>query len=186
MINISVRGGSEVYERFKRFHNENPRAITRAMNKASKVAQTASLLNTRQAWNLKARDLKNKTTLKPASVNNAMVLFKMHSTPVSLFEFKAKEYTKGVSYKIQKKRKKLQGNYFLAGTANSRTGDPYVFMRKSKDRDDIMPMFSITPSFMFSTEKSDEVFVKTFFEGKGASRGFRKTYLDQLKNLLEK
>ena len=186
MTVITARGGSELYERFARFHNENPRAISRAMNKASTVARTAALLHTRKAWNLKARDLKARTTLKPASVNNAMVLFRMHSTPVSLFEFGANEYTKGVSYKIQKKRKKLKGNYFLAGTANTRTGDPYVFVRKSKDRNDIMPMFSITPSWMFHSEDSEKVFIETFYDGKGKGRGFRKTYLDQLKNLLEK
>lgn len=181
MITLSTSGGEELYGRFKRFHNENPRAISRAMNKASTVARTASLLHTRQAWNLRARDLKNKTTLKPANVNQAEIRFLMHSTPINLFEFKAQEYTKGVSYKIQKKRNKL-GGAFIKGSGRNQ----FVLKRVGKDRYPLMPHFSITPSFMFSTEKSEEVFVKTFFDGKGASRGFTKTYLDQLKNLLEK
>lgn len=170
-----------MYAKFKRFHNENPRAISRAMNKASKVARTASLLHTRQAWNLRARDLKNKTKLKPANVNNAEVRFTMHSTPINLFEFKAQEYTKGVSYKIQKKRKKL-GSAFIKGTGRNQL----VLKRVGKDRYPLLPHFSITPSYMFSTEKSENVFVDVFFNGKGGTRGFTQTYLDQLKNLLEK
>ena len=184
MISITVAGGSEVYEKFKRFHNENPRAISRAMNKASTVARTASLLHTRKVWNLKAKQLKDKAILKPASVNNTSIIFKMHSTPVNLWSFGSKEITKGVSYKLQKTNRsaKLRGNYFIAGQGR----EPYVFVRKSKDRMDIMPMFTITPSSMFRTEKSDKVFIKTFFDGKGGTRGFRETYLAQLKNLLDK
>lgn len=183
MINLTlnVDGIEEIAKSFGNFHKENPKAISRAMNKAGAVAETASLRLTRAQWNIRARDLKSYVSRDKATVKNASYVFKFHSTPINLFEFHAKELASGgVSYKIQKKSKKLKSAFIRGKGRNT-----YVLKRTGKERYPLMPHFSITPSWMFHTEKAEEEYVKVFYQGKGGSRGFAQTYLDQLDILLK-
>lgn len=185
MINLKVKGLKELEEKFKNFHQENPRAISRAINKAHGVAQTASLKVARNEWNIKAGVYKKLSYVKKANVNKLNLEFGIISKPINLMHFGAKmtDKTKKVSYKIQKKSKKLDNKHFIAGK-----GEGYVFKRKSKDRHDIMPMFSISPSWMAHQASAEDEYIKVFLNGKsgGAGRGFEAIYKQQLKLLLEK
>lgn len=182
-MNIKIQGLDKLEAKFKDFHVQNPTAISRALNKSHGVAQTASLKVAREAWNIKAGVYKKLSDVKKANVNKLSVEFIIASKPINLMHFGAKELaTKKVSYKIQKKSKKLTGNHFIAGK-----GQGFVFKRMSKDREDIMPMFSISPSWMAHQAKAEDEYVKVFLNGKsgGKGRGFEKTYKDQLKFLLK-
>ena len=151
------------------------------MNKAGRVATTASLALTRRLWNLRARDLKKKTKIIPANVGNSVFTFKMHSTPINLHEFHASQITTGVSYKIQKKRNKLKSAFIQGKGRNA-----FVLRREGKDRYPLIPHFSITPSYMFTQAEAEKEFVTTFFRGKGGKRGFTVEYKAQLDRLLKK
>ena len=182
MLTLKVKGIDPILRRFKNFHRDNPKAVAFAMNKASRVASTASLAKTRSAWNLRARDLKNKTKLIPANVGKSVVIFKMHSTPINLHEFYAKELDSGgVSFKIQKKSKKMRTAFIKGSGRNT-----FVLKRVGKERYPLLPHFSITPSYMFSQAKAEKEFVTTFFRGKGGARGFTVEYKAQLERLLKK
>ena len=176
-----VTGIDKILKNFNRFHIEHPKILSRAMNKAGRVATTASLVHVRKSWNLRAGDLKRKVKIKPASVNDTSYVFKMHSTPINLHEFYAKKINTGVSYKIQKTRKKRQGAFIQGSGRNT-----YVLKREGKARYPILPHFSVTPSYMFSQEEAEKEFVKAFWFGKGGRRGFKKEYLSQIRAILIK
>jgi len=178
MVRVTAVGIKELENKYMNFHDHNARALVNAMNKAGAIAETASLALARSKWNLRARDLKEKTHRKKANIKDHTYVFEIKSRSINLEKFYAKEINTGVSYKIQKKRNKLKGNYFM--------GAGYVFMRKSDDRKDIMPMFSISPSHMFRQAKAEEKFIEVFKYGKTGEIGFNKTYIAQLKRFLEK
>jgi len=180
---LKVKGIEPLIRKFKNFHRDNPKAVAFSMNKAGGVATTASLLKAKSAWNLRTSDLKKKVKIKRANVGKSVYVFKMHSTPINLNEFYAKELKSGgVSYKIQKKSKKMR-NAFIKGKSKRNT---FVLTRVGKERFPLLPHFSITPSYMFTQAKAEKEFVTTFFRGKGGKRGFTVEYKAQLKRLLKK
>ncbi len=162
-----------------KFHKLSPIALSRAMNRSAKVAQTAALRRVRDQWNIKAKDIKKKTKIQRATVTNPVYVFSFKSSPINLIEFGARQLKKGVSYKIQKERKKLGERSFI----NKSRGHKYVFVRESKERYPIMPYFSITPSTMFEMSKAQDVFIDTFYNGKGGVGGFKARYLHEMSYL---
>lgn len=183
MLILKVKGLDKTMKLFKNFHNENPKAIKFAMNGAAGVAQTASLKKTRQAWNIKARDLKRYVKAKKATVNDATYVFEFHSTPINLQEFEGvDEFPNGVRYKIKKKRAWMPKG-FIKGSGRNR----FVLKRTTDARYPLRPHFSVTPSYMFQQEKGVQEYIKVFYKGKdGTSGGFKYRYLHQLNRLLKK
>ncbi len=182
MLILKAKGLDDLEKMFTNFHQENPKAIKFAMNRAAAVATTASLKKTRDAWNIKARDLKRHVSAKKATVNNATYVFKFKSHAISLFEFGAKDqHPKGVSYKIKKKKAWLPKAFLAGGTRQ-----PFVLARVGKERYPLLPYFSVTPSYMFREEKGVKEFIKVFYKGKGGVGGFNARYLHELNRLLKK
>jgi len=181
MLTYKVTGVTKLLKKYTKFHQQHPLIISRAMNKAGRVATTASLAKVRKSWNLRAKDLKKKVKITPANVGKSVYTFHMHSTPINLFEFHASPIKTGVSYKIQKKRNKLKSAFIQGGGRNK-----FVLRREGKERYPLIPHFSITPSYMFTQVKAEEEFVKTFWFGKSGRRGFKKEYLSQIRAILEK
>ncbi len=185
MITVDVIGIEEIIKKFKDFHKVNPRAISLAMNHSGRTAQTSALRKMRKAWNIKAKDLKTYVKVTKANVNRPEYTFKFHSRPINLFEFDARQLTKKASYKIQKKRKKLENSFIKGHGRNT-----FVYRRVSREH--IIPYFSITPSTMFKEEHAIKEFVEAFVNGSGKTgvggegAGFNKRYIHELHRLLKK
>ena len=182
MVTLKATGIKEIQAKFANFHMENAKALSFAMNKAHSVAQTASLLASRKRWNIKTGVYKKLTYVKKANVNKSRLEFGIISKPINLVHFSAKPLKRGgVSYKIEKGKSKKLGGAFIGGA-----GQGFVLKRTTPDRYPLMPHFAISPSWMFHQAKAEDVYIKTFLEGKDGSQGFNKIYLAQLKRLLKK
>jgi len=170
-----------VIDDFAKFSKVNNKAISQAMNRANTAGRTAVVSDTigmRKKWNLKSGDLKAYTWSTKSNVNRLDTKFGMVSKSINLADFGAKwkratpsgRKTKGVSYKIQKgKRKLLKGAFMAKG---------YVFTRRADDK--IVPQFSITPTSMFTESDYDDLYIKKYFEM------FDKRYSNNLDFLMSK
>ena len=181
-LTYKVHGLDEIIDKFENFHRENPKAMSRAINSSVGVASTASLKEARKDWNIKAKDLKQYIKVDKARVNKMSSQITIKSPGINLHDFGGDTTSKGkkVTYKIQKKRKKLSGGFIQGNTAKK-----YILRREGKERYPIKPYFSISPTWMWHQSDGEKEFIKNFWFGKnGAGRTFEQVYYAHLKNLL--
>ena len=175
MLDLKVEGLEELERTFTNFHQQNNKAISRAMNRVASVAQTKALRTVGGRggmWNIKQGDLKRYVNVEKATVAKNVYVFKFHSRGVNLFEFGGVQKDKGASYKIQKKSKILPSS-FIKGSGRNR----FILKREGKDRYPLMPYFSITPSTMFLKAEADKTYIDTFMSE------FNKRYRHELDNI---
>jgi len=107
------------------------KAAVRSVNRAAQAAFNAGSKEIRKTYALKAKDIKDDTTLKKASWSKTEAVIRIISKDrISLSKFGARQTKKGVSFKI----KKNKGRGLIRGAFIVNRFNNQVFKRKSKKR----------------------------------------------------
>ena len=189
---ITVEGLDKVIKSMNKFVKYNNTATRIAINDTARVARTESLRETREDWNIKAKEFKRTSKLKLAKNSDLNAQFTMDSKSLPLKLFADDNYTSattptgrkrkggaGVKYKLSKKergKKTLAKSFLRKSKFNG--GRMEVFTRRPSPTGnaDITAQYSITPTSMFNQEGYD-LFVDEFKER------FATRYLHQVARL---
>ena len=153
---IKFEGIDAIIKNFNQFERLTTSGISRAMNRANTAGTTISLRAMRKTWvGITARDLKRRTYQDKATKAKLHTRFVITSRSINLAEFGAKQNKKGVSYRLKTKRRTMQGAFTAKGM---------VFKRKTRERNSIIPFYSITPTSMFIGAGDVEIYTKRYME----------------------
>jgi hypothetical protein len=181
-VTIEIPHIDSLIKDFDLFVKNADKILSDAINTGIVAGRTKSLYETRQTYNMKAKDLKNKytKTIKANPKNDVTGYFILQSQSISLIDFGGKQLTKygktgklkrqykkrtgivrsGASFKILKKKRPT--TLKQSWVAQGRYGEAIWRQDPSNPRKRIY-MASLTPTTMYKKEGLD-TFVSTFYD----------------------
>jgi len=188
---LKVKGLDKLQLNLTNFGKYGNVAMSNALNKTGAIAKTASLKSVRtgkEAWRIKAGDLKRGATPTRSTALTNTYTFEMSSKSMPLMMFtgktsylpsltptgKKRHGGSGVRYRLKGKgsKKALSKSFVMPSLFHNHREEVFT-RRKSPKGANITAQYSITPSSMFQQE-GEKVFVDTFFQK------FSKIYINQL------
>ena len=146
-----------------------PNAIARASNRTMLAARTLSTKKIREGYNIKSNDIKDRIEISqvfPNSTNLSSLVgsIKIKKEGISLSKFGASQTSKGVSFRVTKKRKTIKGAFI----AKMKSGFVGVFVKDGDNtksgKKSIRPLYSTSPVDVFNSDGFREEIEKFSFE----------------------
>jgi hypothetical protein len=126
------------------------RGISSALNKVMSKASTSASREVRKVYNIKARDIKQRTKIIKANINRAIASFSIEGSRMKLLLFGARdEYPKGVTVMIKKGSRKRLRSAFVAKMPS---GLLNVFIRTTEKRLPIKSLRTLDIATMYNVE----------------------------------
>lgn len=95
-------------------HDQQRKAISRALNRGIKSGRTAGSREVRTLYNMSAKSITKATSLTNANKNRLYATLDISGRPISLMNFRPKQTNKGVTVAIKKKQRRTINSAFVA------------------------------------------------------------------------
>jgi len=160
-MELVIEGVDELYKSFECYVKNNDKYLRIAINDGMRSARAKAVRSTHEEWGgMPVSVLKSYTHTKKATTRNLEGTFTLESRPLPLIDFGAKQNTRGVSYKLKKRR--TMKHAFI--NTSKRTKFAHVLIREGASRYPIQPRVAVSANYMFTDTESDEVYIDTVLE----------------------